>query len=76
LTVHCELDQSRYPKDIVVSDAEMATIHITRADFPPRLIGAFLATGACLEHMFPGGSSPMPLAVPVTISTLPVRLML
>jgi Rhodopirellula transposase DDE domain len=33
LTVHCELDQNRYPKGIVVSDAEMATINITRADF-------------------------------------------
>jgi Rhodopirellula transposase DDE domain len=33
LTVHCELDQNRYPKGIVVPDAEMATINITRADF-------------------------------------------
>ena len=33
LTVHCELDQNRYPKGIIVSDAEMATINITRADF-------------------------------------------
>ena len=33
LTVHCELDQNRYPKGIVVSNAEMATINITRADF-------------------------------------------
>ena len=33
LTVHCELDQNRYPKGIVISDAEMATINITRADF-------------------------------------------
>jgi hypothetical protein len=33
LTVHCELDQNRYPKGIVVSDAEMATLYITRADF-------------------------------------------
>ena len=33
LTVHCELDQNRYPKGIVISDAEMATINIIRADF-------------------------------------------
>jgi hypothetical protein len=33
LSVHCELDQNRYPKGIIVSDAEMATINITRADF-------------------------------------------
>jgi Rhodopirellula transposase DDE domain len=33
LTVHCELDQNRYPKGIVVSDAEFAAINITRADF-------------------------------------------
>jgi hypothetical protein len=33
LTVHCELDQNRYPKGIIVSDAEMASINITRADF-------------------------------------------
>jgi hypothetical protein len=33
LTVHCELDQNRYPKGIAVSDAEMASINITRADF-------------------------------------------
>jgi hypothetical protein len=33
LTLHCELDQNRYPKGIIVSDAEMATINIARADF-------------------------------------------
>lgn len=33
LTVHCELDQNRYPKGIIVSDAEMASINITRAHF-------------------------------------------
>jgi hypothetical protein len=33
LTVRCELDNSHYPKGITVSDAEMATINITRADF-------------------------------------------
>ena len=33
LTVHCELDQNRYPKGITVSDADMATINISRADF-------------------------------------------
>ena len=33
LTVHCELDQNCYPKGILVSDAEMASINITRADF-------------------------------------------
>jgi Rhodopirellula transposase DDE domain len=33
LTVHCELDKNRYPKGITVSDAEMASINITRADF-------------------------------------------
>jgi hypothetical protein len=33
LTVRCELDNSRYAKGITVSDAEMATINITRADF-------------------------------------------
>jgi hypothetical protein len=33
LTVHCELDHNRYPKGIAVSDAEMATINIARADF-------------------------------------------
>ena len=33
LTVRCELDNNRYPKGITVSDAEMATINITRAEF-------------------------------------------
>jgi Rhodopirellula transposase DDE domain len=33
LTVRCELDRKRYPKGIVVTDAEMAKINITRADF-------------------------------------------
>jgi Rhodopirellula transposase DDE domain len=33
LSVHCELDQNRYPKGITVSDAEMTMINITRADF-------------------------------------------
>jgi hypothetical protein len=33
LTVHCELDQGRYPKGISVSDTEMAAINITRDDF-------------------------------------------
>jgi Rhodopirellula transposase DDE domain len=33
LTARCELDNNRYPKGITVSDAEMATINITRADF-------------------------------------------
>lgn len=33
LTVHCELDRKRYPKGIVVTDAEMSKINITRADF-------------------------------------------
>ena len=33
LTVRCELDTATYPKGIVVSDAEMAAINITRHDF-------------------------------------------
>jgi hypothetical protein len=33
LTVRCELDNNRYPKGISVSDAEMALINITRANF-------------------------------------------
>jgi transposase len=33
LKVHCELDTNVYPKGIVVSDQEMAAIHITRDDF-------------------------------------------
>ena len=33
LQVHCELDANSYPKGIVVSDAEMASINIKRADF-------------------------------------------
>jgi len=33
LKVHCELDTNVYPKGIVVSDEEMAAIHITRDDF-------------------------------------------
>lgn len=33
LTVHCELDANPYPKGIAVSDQEMASINITRADF-------------------------------------------
>jgi hypothetical protein len=31
--VRCELDTGQYPSGIVVSDAEMATINIKRADF-------------------------------------------
>jgi len=33
LTVHCELNATPYPKGIAVSDQEMASINITRADF-------------------------------------------
>jgi Rhodopirellula transposase DDE domain len=33
LTVHCELDESHYPKGIVVTDEQMASINITRHDF-------------------------------------------
>jgi len=33
LKVFCELDHKRYPKGIVVSDEEMASLNITRADF-------------------------------------------
>ena len=33
LTVHCELDESHYPKGIVVSDERMAALNITRHDF-------------------------------------------
>ena len=34
LTVRCELDANSYPKGVVVSEAEMASINIKRADFP------------------------------------------
>ena len=33
LSVHCELDRNRYPKDIVVSNKEFADINIKRAKF-------------------------------------------
>ncbi|WP_159351555.1 ISAzo13 family transposase, partial [Roseomonas harenae] len=33
LTVRCELDTNAYPKGITVSDAEMANINISRANF-------------------------------------------
>ena len=33
MTVSCELDNNRYPKGIIVSDAEMAAINITRSEF-------------------------------------------
>ena len=33
LKVFCELDTNSYPKGIVVSEAEMASINIKRADF-------------------------------------------
>ena len=33
LTVRCELDTGQYPSGIVVSDAEMASINITPAEF-------------------------------------------
>jgi hypothetical protein len=33
LTVRCELDAGQYPSGVVVSDAEMATINIKRAEF-------------------------------------------
>jgi hypothetical protein len=33
LTVRCELDEARYPKGIVVSDAELAAINISREEF-------------------------------------------
>ena len=33
LTVHCELDDTAYPKGIIVSDQEMNAINISRADF-------------------------------------------
>jgi Rhodopirellula transposase DDE domain len=33
LSVHCELDPKTYPKGITVSDAEMASLNIEKADF-------------------------------------------
>jgi len=33
LTVRCERDTGQYPSGIIVSDAEMATINIKRAEF-------------------------------------------
>ena len=33
LKVYCKLDTNSYPKDIVVSQAEMASINIKRANF-------------------------------------------
>jgi hypothetical protein len=33
LTVHCELDDTAYPKGIIVSDQEMDAINTNRADF-------------------------------------------
>jgi len=33
LTVHCQLDTGQYPSGIVVSDAEIASINIKRAEF-------------------------------------------
>jgi len=33
LTVRCQLDTGRYPSGVVVSDAEMATLNIKRAEF-------------------------------------------
>ncbi len=33
LTVYCQLDESHYPKGIVVSDEQMASLNITRHDF-------------------------------------------
>ena len=33
LTVRCELDAASYPSGVTVSDAEMAAINITRAEF-------------------------------------------
>jgi Rhodopirellula transposase DDE domain len=33
LTVRCELDTGQYPSGIVVTDAEMASINIKRAEF-------------------------------------------
>ena len=33
LTVHCELDDTAYPKGINVSDEDMDAINMTRADF-------------------------------------------
>ena len=33
LTVHCELDPNSYPKGLSVTDAEMATLNISRDDF-------------------------------------------
>jgi hypothetical protein len=31
--IHAELDSARYPKGIVVSDAELAAVNLQRADF-------------------------------------------
>jgi DDE family transposase len=33
LTVHCELDASRYPKGIAISDDQMASLNMSRHDF-------------------------------------------
>jgi hypothetical protein len=35
LTIRCELDRNSYPKGIKISDAEMATLNITRDAFHP-----------------------------------------
>ena len=33
LTVHAEIDDNAYPKGVVVTDAELATVKIERDDF-------------------------------------------
>jgi hypothetical protein len=35
LSIRCELDPNTYPKGIMVPDAEMATLNITRDAFHP-----------------------------------------
>jgi hypothetical protein len=33
ITVRCEIDRNTYPKGVVISDAEIAAINVTRHDF-------------------------------------------
>jgi hypothetical protein len=52
LTLHREVDQNRYPKGFTISDPEMATINITRADFHVTGTKQYPPRDRALAHLF------------------------
>src|SRR5437763_6246500 len=55
LTVLCQIDHNLYPKGIVVSDAEMAALNITRHEFHGEWNYTIAPTHPKIERLIPDG---------------------